>query len=196
MRSRSSIVIIALLLAIMLLGCKLSSLMPGSGGGPAPGGSGGTATGDADPRADVVAASKKFIDLKSFTANMDGMGQTPIQSKVEYAAPDRFHITYLGGTGAGIEMIMIGDQMFMKTGGKWSKMPTANKTSIPTLRDSFTEEGLKTLTDVKFEGEESVDGTAALAYSYKNQTPVGGYPFTSKIWLGKESGLPLKIIVD
>jgi hypothetical protein len=92
-------------------------------------------------------------------------------------------------------MIWIGKESYMKMGGKWSKMPNSN-TTIPTLRDSFTEEGLKTLSDVKFEGDDSVDGKPALLYSYKNVTPVGNYPFSSKIWVGKETGLPIKIFVE
>jgi hypothetical protein len=125
------------------------------------------------------------------------MGQTEIKSQVDYVAPDRFHITYLGGTGAGMEMIVVGSDMFMKAPGasKWSKMP-GNGSSIPNLRDSFTEEGLKTLSDVKFEGEESIDGKAAMVYSYKNVTPKGGFPFTSKTYVNKETGLPMRIKVD
>ena len=178
-------VIFILLLAV--LGCKLPSSLTG--------GSGGTATGGSDPKADVVAASKKFIDLPYFTAKMEGVGQTEIKSQVAYAAPDRYHVKYLGGTGAGMEMIWIGKDSYMNANGKWSKMPAANS-SVPTLRDSFTEEGLKTLTDVKFEGEDTVDGKPALAYSYKNVTPVGNYPFTSKIWIGQDTGVPMKIYVE
>ena len=83
----------------------------------------------------------------------------------------------------------------MNSNGKWTKMPGTN-TSIPTLRDSFTEEGLKTLTDVKFEGEETLDGKPAMLYSYKNVTPVGNYPFTSKIWIGQDTGVPMKVYVE
>jgi len=55
---------------------------------------------------------------------------------------------------------------------------------------------LKTLSDVKFEGEDKVDGKPALAYSYKNVTPVGNYPFTAKIWISKETGVPMKTYVE
>ena len=85
---------------------------------------------------------------------------------------------------------------YMKSGGKWTKMPGDSASTTPTLRDSFTEEGLKTLTDVKFEGEDTVDGKPALAYTYKNVTPKGGFPFSSKIWIGKTSGVPMKVVVD
>ena len=183
-----------LLVIVVVLGCKLPSSL--TSGGSSKGSSTGTATGGSDPKQDVVEASKKFIALPYFSADMEGMGQTEMKSRVEYAAPDRFHIKYQGtGPGAGMEMIYIGKQSYMNMNGKWSKMPNSN-TSIPNLRDSFTEEGLKTLTDVKFEGTDSVDGESALAYSYKNVTPVGNYPFTSKIWISEETGLPKKIYVE
>ena len=154
------------------------------------------ATASADPKEDVIKASKKFIELPSFSAKMEATGKNELRMQVDYAAPDKFRILYLGGTAAGMEMIMIGKQTYMKNDGKWSKMPVNLGGSIPNLRDSFTEEGLKTLTDVKFDGDDTVDGKPALVYSYKNTTPKGDYPFTSKIWIGKDSGIPMKIAVD
>lgn len=187
--------LVILLLSSVAIGCKFIDSIRG-GGGNAGGSGGGSATASGDPKADIIAASNKFIALKSFSAKMEGMGQTEIKSQVDYVAPDRYHAKYLGGTGAGMEMVFIGNDSYMKpAGGSWSKIPGDGK-AIPTLRDSFTEEGLKTLTDAKFDGEENVDGKAALAYSYKNVTPVGAYPFTSKIWVDKASGLPLKVYVE
>ncbi|HTK39050.1 MAG TPA: hypothetical protein VL325_11205 [Pyrinomonadaceae bacterium] len=186
-----------LVLGFFAVGCKFGSLKDLVSGGSSGNSSSskGSATGGSDPKADIVEASKKFIALPAFSAKMEGQGQTPLKSQVDYVAPDRYHITFVGGTGAGTEMIMIGNQSYMKMGGKWTKMP-GNAKSIPTLRDSFTEEGLKTLSDVKFEGDDAVDGKAALLYSYKNVTPAGNYPFTSKIWIGKDTGLPMKIYVE
>jgi hypothetical protein len=186
---------IFLLLLFVAAGCK----MPGAIKGLVSGGAGsqnGTATGGSDPKADIVEASKRFIALPAFSAKMDGVGQVPIRSQVDYAAPDRYHVMYLGGTGAGMELIMIGNVTYMKAGDKWTKMAASANARIPTLRDSFTEEGLKTLSDVKFDGDDTIDGKPALVYSYKNVTPVGNYPFTSKIWVGKDSGLPMKIFVE
>ncbi len=181
------------ILLFAVLGCsKIRELAGGSAGGSG----GGTATAGTDPKEDITQAAKKFIALPAFSAKMEGMGQTEIKSQIDYVAPDRYHVTYLGGTGAGMEMIIIGSQSYMKPGGgSWNKVPGDAK-SIPTLRDSFTEEGLKTLTDVKFDGEETTDGKAAMVYSYKNVTPVGNNPFTSKIWIDKSSGLPMKIYVE
>ena len=189
---------IILVLVFVVIACKLPGFLKDATSGTD--GSGGSsssrkATASSDPKADVVAASKKFLELPYFTANMEGKGDTEIRSQVEYAAPDRFHVKYLGGTGAGMELIWIGKDSYMNANGKWTKMPASN-TSIPNLRDSFTEEGLKTLTDVTFEGEDSVDGKPALVYGYKNVTPVGNYPFTSKIWVSQDTGVPMKIYVE
>lgn len=179
-----------LILAAFTVGCKLLDALKGAGSGD---GSGVTASGD--PREDVIAASRKLIDLKFFSARMEGLGQTEIKSQVDYVAPDRYHVTYLGGTGSGTELIFVGSDSYMKSGGKWSKMPGDAK-SIPNLRDSFTEEGLRSLSDVVFEKEEMLDGKPALVYSYKNVTPVGDFPFTSKMWVSKETGLPMKIYAE
>jgi len=177
------------------LGCKFfDSLRGGAGSGSGSGGGSGASSGG-DPTVELKAASRKFMDLKSFSAKMEGVGQTEIKSQVDFIAPDRFHVLYLGGTGAGMELIYVGSDSFMKSGGKWTKMPGDAK-SIPNLRDSFTEEGLKSLTDVKFDGEETIDGKPALVYTYKNVTPVGNYPFTSKSWISKSTGLPIKIYVE
>ena len=184
--------LILVLLTAVSLGCKLSSVLPGGGAGSGSGSSGG----GSDPKADVIEASRKFIALPAFSAKMEGMGQTEIKSQVDYVAPDRYHVMYLGGTGAGMEMIMIGNQSFMKAGGKWSKMPGDGNSSIPTLRDSFTEEGLKTLDDVKFEGDDTANGKPASVYTYKNVTPKGAYPFSAKIWIDKDKGVPIKVVVD
>jgi hypothetical protein len=190
--------LILLVLVFFAVGCKFGSLkdlVSGGASGNSSSSKGSSSTGGSDPKADIVAASKKFIDLPAFSAKMEGQGQSEIKSQVDYVAPDRYHVTYLGGTGAGMEMIMMGNQTYMKVAGKWTKMP-GNAKAIPTLRDSFTEEGLKTLSDVKFEGDDTVDGKPALLYSYKNVTPVGNYPFSSKIWIGKDTGLPMKIYVE
>ena len=182
--------LVIVILASAGLGCRMLDSLRGAGSGS------GTGTISGDPKEDLIAASRKFIALKFFSAKTDGQGQTEIKSQIDYVAPDRYHVTYLAGTGAGMELIMIGNDSYMKTGGKWSKMPGSGNSSVPTLRDSFTEEGLKTLTDAKFEGSDTVDGKDALAYSYKNVTPQGNYPFTSKIWIGKDTGLPMKIYVE
>ena len=184
--------LVLILLACVGFGCKFFDSLKGGGGS---GGAGSGASSGGDPKAELIAACRKFMDLKSFSAKMEGVGQTEFKSQIDFIAPDRFHISFLVGTGAGMELIYIGGDSYMKTGGKWTKMSHDAK-SIPNLRDSFTEEGLKSLTDVKFEGDDTVDGKPALVYSYGNVTPVDDYPYTSKMWVGKSTGVPIKIYAE
>ena len=203
---KKDLIIPLLLLVAVTLGCSTIRDPATKGNGPASSNSNstsnggdspkGTTTASGDPREDVVVAAKKFLDLPAFSAKMDGTGINELHMQVAYIAPDRFHIIHSGGPAAGMEIIMIGKQTYMKVGGKWQKFPAALGTSIPDLREAFDEEGLKTLTDVKFEGDDTAEGKPALLYSYRNTTPKEHYPFTSKIWVRKDNGLPAKVSVD
>jgi outer membrane lipoprotein-sorting protein len=148
-----------------------------------------------DPKASVIEASRKFFALKALSANIDGVGQTSIKQHIEYAAPDRYRVDYVDGTGAAMEMIIIGDQSYLKSGDSWTKTPTG-QSSIPTLRAAFSDEALKTVSDVKFEGEQTVDGKPAFVYSYKMVTPIGNLPVALKMWVAKNSGLPMRTYVE
>ena len=158
-----------------------------------------TAPPSGDPRSDVVEASKRFLRIPKFRANMHGRGTTDMRIKMDYVAPNKFHIYFLDTDGqTKTETVMIGGDMYMNFNGRWQKIPGAAKNdAVPNLRDLFNEEGLKSLKDVKYEGEDNVDGQPAHLYSYRNsqtnsKTP---YPFTSKIWVAKADGLPHKIEV-
>ncbi len=187
------LILAVVFLAMAGLGCKLGDALSGGGSG------GGTSSGGSDPKQAVIAASKKLIDLPSFSAKMDGSGgQMEIKQQVDFVAPDRFHVKYEAGAAPGMEIITIGDQSWIKSGSNaaWNKMPGGPNTSTPTLRDSFTDEGLKSLSEVKSEGEDTVDGKTAYVYTFKNVTPKGDFPFSSKMWVAADTGLPLKIVTD
>ncbi len=198
-----NVTIILLVLAAVVLSCKLPDSLTGKSSSDTSNSSNsastskpvtsGPATSSGDPKADIVAASKKFIDLPSFTANMDGTGTADFHTKVEYISPDRYHITQGGNK---METIIVGKDTYMNTGGTWRKFPVDVGSMIPNLRESYTEEGLKTLSDVKYVGEETLDGRSALVYTYTSTSPKIKTPFTSKMWVGKDSGLPLKAVID
>ena len=152
-----------------------------------------------DPKTDVITASKKFLDLPKFAANMSGQSsQGNMTMALEYQAPDRFHMTTSDAKmHTPTEMIMIGKDMYMQFGGHWQKIPNTNGASMPNLRQFFDEEGVKSLQDVKYEGDDTVDGKPMHLYSYHNNQTNANMPFTfnSKIWVGSADGLPHKIEV-
>jgi len=152
-----------------------------------------------DPREDVVQASKRFLKLPKFRANMQGHGTSDLRIKMDYVAPNKFHIYFLDKDGqVKTESIMIGSDRYMNFNGRWLKIPGAtDENAIPKLRDLFNEEGLKTLKEVKYEGDEAIADQPAHIYSYRsNQTNSNApYPFTSRIWVGGFDGLPHKMEV-
>lgn len=203
--------IIILLLVAFSLGCSglinrvANSSTSGGSSNSSSTGSGSTSSGgdasppSGDPKADVIAASKKFLDLPQFTAKMNGQAATGTMTmSLEYQAPDRFHMT---GTDPAshnqTEMIMIGKDMYMQAGGQWRKMPNALGSSMPNLRQYFDEKGLSTLQDVKYDGDDTVEGRPMHVYSYHNSQTNANmpFPFNSKIWVGSNDGLPHKIEV-
>jgi hypothetical protein len=198
---------IIFLLLLFAFGCglpgRLANLTSNSGtapsGGPSSGGDAAPPSGN--PRNDVVTMSKKFLDVPKFSAKMDGRGTNELHMKLDYVAPDRFHMFFFDNNGqVKTESVMIGKDMYMRMGSRWQKFPgMVGDNKIINLRDMFNEEGLKNLKDVKYEGDDSVDGKPAHVYSYESDktatNSMAPYPYTSKIWVGANDGLPKKIEV-
>jgi len=196
-------------LLIFGLGCGLSGKLAnltsntgssnGSSSGPSTGDS-GSASPSGDPRDDVIRASKKFLDLPKFSGKMDSSGGKELHMKLEYVAPDRYHIYFYDPPGTvKSETMMIGNDMYVKLNGQWRKFPSMLKDhSIMNMRKMFDEEGMKTVQDVKYIGEDSLDGQKTYLYSYHNTKTDATmpYPFTSKIWIGASDGVPKKLEVN
>lgn len=202
-----NLTVVILLLLFAGLGCGLRERLGNLSGNSTTGNSGSPSTAGSqtdaapvsgDPRADVVQASKRFLDLPKFSAQMEGRGKTNMSMKLDYLAPDRYHMTNLGSSQQAMaEFIVIGPDMYMKFGGRWQKMPGAAGNAVPKLREMFNEEGLKTLQDVKYVGDEDVNGERAHLYTYRSTVTNANvpYPFSSKIWVGSDDGLPQRIEV-
>jgi outer membrane lipoprotein-sorting protein len=142
-----------------------------------------------NPAADIEAMADKFLAEKTFRAKMRGTGDKEVKTDLEFVAPDRFRIK----TGPGLETIVIGKDVYLSMNGSFEKLPGAMDGSIPDLRATFNKEGRKWFSDVKYVGEESVGGKPSLVYEYKNKGEGNLGENDSKIWVGKDDGLPLKI---
>ncbi len=138
---------------------------------------------------DLKAASKRFGEEKSFHAVMDMQGKTDSHMEVSYVAPDRYSIK-----NGHMETIIIGKQTFMKLNGSWKKFPVDMASQIPNLRQAFTEEGMKGISNARYLDDEAIDGKDAFVLQYDGSYKgVGAY--TSTLWIGKDDGLPIKIDV-
>ena len=178
--------IVLVLFAAVSWGCKAASVSGSGGDSKLP---------SADPPAAVHEFARKFNALPSVSGQVEATGQTPFSKHVEYAAPDRYHVKYHDEAGGDMEMIMAGERSYIKSGDEWKKMQ-ADEAPTPTMRYQFSDETLKSLSDVKFEGEEMVDGKSALVYTYKRVSVVGNFHVTCKVWVDKDTGLPIKSFED
>lgn len=124
---------------------------------------------DPNAKAGFLKAARKFTELPFVTANVDWVrtydGKELTNSQqIEYAAPNRFRTKWLVKLGEPdqLEYIGIGKTVYAKTcwlcpgGAKWEKF--SEDGGMASLQDPFTEKCLRRLSDVKYEGEETIDG--------------------------------------
>ncbi|MGH9947133.1 MAG: LolA family protein [Pyrinomonadaceae bacterium] len=152
--------------------------------------SSGEFTPTSDAKADIEKMADRFLALKSFSAKMEGEGKTPMKTDLEFVSPDRYRLKMVNG----MEMIVIGNTSYMNIGGSWRKMTLPLDSTITDMRKAFDKDGRKWFSDVKYEGEETVDGKPAYVYAYHNKGPGAGVGENdSKLWIGKNDGMPIKI---
>lgn len=184
-----------LIIATAALGCSWLNDRPASDNANAPVNTTSSATATTtreNPTADIEAMADKFLSEKTFRAKMLGIGEKDkeVKTDMEFVAPDRFRIR----TGPGLETIVIGKDMYVSMQpGKFMKLPGTLPSSIPNLRETFNKEGRQWFSDVRYVGEEAVDGKPAYVYEYKNKGPDKLGENDSKIWVAKDNGLPLRI---
>ena len=142
-----------------------------------------------DAKADIEKLADRFMTVKSFRATMKGEGSTPMQTDLEFVSPDRYRIK----TGNMMDMIIIGKTTYMKIGDKWQKMPSELDTAISDMQTTFNKEGMKWVNDVKYTGDDTVDGKSAYVYTYHAKGPEQIGENESKLWIAKSDGLPLKV---
>ena len=209
MKNREQLMIAALILGVLVLGCSLLKQE-----GPAAGNSNtGTAnttaantavtdgptslfTPGSDAKGDLEKIADRFMALSSFRATMNGTGKNRFNSVVDFISPDKFQIRSELPNGKSMEMRIIGKETYMNANGNWQKVPIDVGSQIPNLRETFNRDEIKKFTEIEYAGEDSIDGTPAYLYKYSGAAMKGGSAYTSKTWVSKTSGLPLKIIAD
>lgn len=108
--------------------------------------------------------------------------------------PNKIHML-MDSDGSQSEMIVIDDTMWINMDGSWIETPGAGQIGpmIENIIQDPTTMGI-TLSNTKHLGSEDVDGVSADLYSYTSSYDTGGktYITDAKIWIAKDSGLPIK----
>lgn len=137
----------------------------------------------ATPTEGVKAALGKFLEVKSYRAQMIDVPTGKTTATLEYVAPDRFRISMAGGP----QQVFIGRTAYFTLNGKTTKTDLAE--NMPTPRES-SEKALQTLdtAQVTAAGEDTIGGEPADVYLAVMTQPAG----ESKTWVSKRTGLPLQ----
>jgi hypothetical protein len=140
-----------------------------------------------DEKSIIAKSAVDLKNLKSYRAKviMEQQGQT-METLYEYVLPDKYHMV-----SDFAEMIVIGDDMYMKAGDTWTKVPGggagAAVADVGVTEDEILE--------ARLEGTENVEGVPTQKYVYTAK--VGDNPpIEVTAWIGLEDGLPYKIVTE
>ena len=175
---------------------------PGSTAGGGSSGGGARAISADDKPLDVMTrAVRAQLAAKSYRARVtSSLGdETANNMLIEYAAPDRYHMTREGqaggaGENAKMEFVVVSGAMYLKTpDGRWVKSPVDAGQMIKAFHDPKMVEEMAKTADVKFVGPDTLDGAPMLVYQYTQNQPMGlNIKTTAKTWLSVADGMPRK----
>ena len=198
-RSNGRIIIIHFALAILvaaLAGCAKSGETESANSS-----GGGAATGSTDPAkplssgmspSDALAqAMRTQLSAKSYRVRISS-SPSPVQGEtlVEYVAPDRIRMSNPLS-----EMVAVGNVTYTRQGdGPWQEAPINAGEIARTFRDPKLIDQLTTNYDIRFVGQDTLDGAPMLVYEY---TPKGTAPSPkggkTKVWINADDSLPRKV---
>jgi uncharacterized cupin superfamily protein len=146
--------------------------------------------------AGIRAAFMKAAEQKSFRARMvtDSDGKLS-ESTIQFAAPASMHMIMKTQN---MEHIVIGSAHYMKSDGKWTRLPVATGDFIEQFRKDPQAIAAfeRTVSGAQVVGPDMVGTQRATAYRYYQAAKVAGGLASSagwvKLWVGA-NGLPLKV---
>jgi len=147
----------------------------------------------------IRAAYAKAAEQRSFRARMTSESDGKLsESSMEYSAPGRMHMVMKTQN---MEHILIDGAHYIKSDGKWSRLPFSPGNMIEQFRKdpgalaAFE----RSVSGAQRVGPEAVGGQPATAYRYYQAASIGGGLASSagwvKLWVAA-NGLPLKVESD
>ena len=110
---------------------------------------------------------------------------------LEVQLPDRFHMK-----NAQSEMVMLPGGTWINAGGNWMKVPMDMSKITQGYTEQAMKDGINSLQEVEYLGEESVKGCASRHYSYAVRGNFMGVNANSEAqaWICGDSGMPIKVV--
>lgn len=193
----------ALLLASAACASRSSNESNAGAASPAGGGSASTSAGvistNDKPLDAMLKAVHAQLDAKSYRGHIETTASNGTTSKllVEYAAPDRYHLStesQTNGRQFNIEYIIVGKDTYMKTNnGAWARFPVDMSSMLTSIRNPRMMDELTKGADVRLVGADTLDGVPTLVYEYTMNNAAGmNIKSTAKTWVAIADGLPRK----
>jgi hypothetical protein len=157
--------------------------------------------GPSDPSAlaAIKAAWAKAAEQRSFRARMTSLSDGKVQeSTLQFAAPASVHMVMKTQN---MEHIAIGGTHYMKSDGKWARLPLATGNMLEQFRKDPQAIAAfeRSVSGAQLVGREPVGTQRATAYRYYQAASAAGGLASSagwvKLWVGA-NGLPLKVESD
>lgn len=141
----------------------------------------------AAPKDELHEAFTKFLQAKSFRAEIVDADKGRIVSTMEFVAPDRYRMKIPQGPA----QIIVGDAMYTEINGKMMRLPVpgVGKITSQYRNEEFLREAESDMT-VQALPDGEVDGEPAKVYAYTVTKPTKA---DAKVWISRSSGLPLQI---
>lgn len=140
----------------------------------------------ADSREELHAGYAKLLAAKSFRATVTDVKKGQQISRMEFVAPDRYHMT----TSQNTEQTIIGDDAWMNVDGRTLKLPVPVGKIIAQYRNESALQELSRNIEVTSLGDDIIDGETTKIYRYSVSHPIKA---NVKAWVSQQSGRILQI---
>jgi hypothetical protein len=137
---------------------------------------------------EVLASLKKLKETEAWKFKSVSPQSPELNVEIEFNAPNRFHIT-----NSQTELIVIGNDTFVKEGGKWTKSALDLKEEIKELNTMISPQAIEGIKQsAKYLGEEDRESIKTKKYSYSIKDPNHIVTTTAMVWISVENGLPVR----
>jgi hypothetical protein len=157
---------------------------------------------NSDPKTAILQAMRAQLQAGPYRNKTTITSADSVQEMTgEIIPPDRMHVAMKMGDIA-TEMIYIGDKVWSKQGDEgWQESQRMGAASGGLVDESMIADSEKTITEAAYVGPETVDGVAALLYTYtSDQNKSAIMPIDSviqiKMWINAATGLIIRLEME
>lgn len=145
-----------------------------------------------NPKNDLIGSTKRLQEHNAWSATLENNLFPEMKTELEYIKPDRYRIKNPVN-----EIVIIGGDGYVKNkNGNWERVSEDLGAQIEQMKRGLSAEGMKNIKEVNKAGTEKIDGKDALVYTYSIDMGATTPNNSTKVWIDKDTGLPLKIVVE